>query len=265
MLRVCCISLIACLSLLSALAQQNRSELLPFIPAGYDTIAASYGDINGDKRSDVLLALKNKSEDIEPGQSQDFDSLINIKRPLLLLLRKPDGRLQLLHRNDNIIFCKACGGIMGDSFEGVYFEKDKFVIAHYGGSADRWSYQFIFRFEPALNDAVLIAEKSDHYHTSNPNKGTSLTIPGSEVVNNRFSNYSSEAINNYPGFKALVTAPKSFFHNAPTAGTRRKGYVVKGDTVQVLRTMRNYVYVEYTNKNDDSFWGYLLKKDIRLQ
>ena len=72
-------------------------------------------------------------------------------RPLLILVRDANGALKLAKRSAKAVFCRNCGGMMGDPFQGVTIEKGRFTIEHYGGSAWRWSSNFTFGWSRGIS------------------------------------------------------------------------------------------------------------------
>lgn len=81
-------------------------ELSVFVPEHYSILDTAAGDLNLDKKDDLILVLKRNGE----------DTLVNTgepDRPLLILIRDDHNRLQQVRRNDNTVYCIGCGGIMG--------------------------------------------------------------------------------------------------------------------------------------------------------
>jgi len=78
----------------------------------------------------AVVVLKDTIE-----QPEGFDAAV---RPLLLYRYLPDGKRELLARNDSLVLCQGCGGIHGDPYEDITFENDTLRISHYGGSSWRW-------------------------------------------------------------------------------------------------------------------------------
>ncbi|MCW3480108.1 hypothetical protein OL229_11155 [Neisseriaceae bacterium JH1-16] len=142
-----CLALALCLLTPLALAvgqlhrplPENRIplEVRPFVPNGYGVIELLHNDLNGDGLLDYLLVLE-RDEDVAPG---DFSSG---QRPLLILEKQKNGSLKLTARNDHVVYCSSCGGMIGDPFVSVSLAHARFSVHQYGGSAWRWSTDYSF-------------------------------------------------------------------------------------------------------------------------
>jgi hypothetical protein len=141
------------------------SDVAPFIEQGTKAIALERGDLNGDRREDIILVLEKEN----PARDEN-DFPVN-QRPLLILLRGADGKLTVAKRNERIIMCSQCGGVFGDPFEGVIAGRNTFSVEHYGGSNWRWKYSYKFNYSRIDKTWQLVRVQELEYHTSNPNKG----------------------------------------------------------------------------------------------
>lgn len=141
------------------------SDVAPFIEQGTKAIALERGDLNGDRREDIILVLEKEN----PARGEN-DFPVN-QRPLLILLRGADGKLTVAKRNERIIMCSQCGGVFGDPFEGVIGGRNTFSVEHYGGSNWRWKYSYKFNYSRIDKTWQLVRVQRLEYHTSNPNKG----------------------------------------------------------------------------------------------
>jgi hypothetical protein len=116
-------------------------EVKPFVERGMIAIALESGDLNGDGTKDYVLVLSTPPG---PGGAND-DSGIAL-RPTLVLTRDGSGKLTVAARNDQVAFCRECGGVMGDPFQGVQIQGSGFRVSNYGGSNWRWSNEFRFAY-----------------------------------------------------------------------------------------------------------------------
>lgn len=141
------------------------NEILEFTPTNYSVLDIVSGDLNFDRINDYLLVLRKNGE----------DTLSNIidnpeKRPLLILLRDQNNKLQLAKRNDNSVYCFDCGGMLGDPFVGVEINNDYFSVEHYGGSAWRWSRTITYKYSKEDKDWYLYKDILKSFHASEPEK-----------------------------------------------------------------------------------------------
>jgi hypothetical protein len=112
-------------------------EVRAFVEAGATPLALERADLDGDGRQDVLLAYQRPAADAA-------EDLPSTQRPLLILLRQPDGGLRLAARNERVILCEECGGMLGDPFQGISTGKKSFTVHLHGGSRYRWGFDYRF-------------------------------------------------------------------------------------------------------------------------
>lgn len=141
------------------------AELKEFIPAGYSFLSGEKGNLNLDKRADIVVVLKKDNEK-ETSDVIDHPE----KRPLLIFLGQSDGSYKLAARNDNTVYCVDCGGIFGDPFESLTITNGNFSVNHYGGSNWRWTRIISYKYSPADKNWYLFKDGSESFHTSNPDK-----------------------------------------------------------------------------------------------
>lgn len=132
------------LALLSACASQpglsqpdvSDAELSAFLPAGTSLRLATRGDMDGDGDQDAAIVF-----DAGDGEAA------RRPRPLLLLRRDADGRLQREIESPRAIACLRCSGMAGDPLQGIRIEAGALTLRFEGGSRESWSSEF--RFTPA--------------------------------------------------------------------------------------------------------------------
>jgi len=81
----------------------------------------------------------------------------------------------LAKRNDRIIYCSTCGGMMGDPFVGITAGRKTFTVEHYGGSAWRWSNSYKFNYSRIDNAWQLVEVREESFHVSDQEGGESRT------------------------------------------------------------------------------------------
>jgi len=99
-------------------------EVRPFIEKAARPICLAKADLDGDGRQDFMLVL-------ERGKARMSDPDIKERqRPLLILVRQQDGSLRLVNRNEDVVSCSTCGGVMGDPFTGIEAGLKTFTVSH---------------------------------------------------------------------------------------------------------------------------------------
>src|SRR5207247_155192 len=92
--------------------------------------------------------------------------------------RGADGKLSLAKRNEKVVLCSQCGGVMGDPFQGVTVGPKTFSVSHYGGSAWRWSNEYKFNYSMRDKTWQLVRGEDSSFHASDPkNEKTNVYIP----------------------------------------------------------------------------------------
>jgi len=146
--------LILCLVPVFATAQNEEVEVpadvKPFVEKGYIPIALESGDLNGDGTKDFILVLSKPTHD-----RNAYDEAGDANRPTLILVRDAGGKLSLAARNDAVAFCKNCGGVMGDPFQGIAIKGTSFSVSNYGGSNERWGDDYTFGYSRRDNQWQL--------------------------------------------------------------------------------------------------------------
>lgn len=129
-------------------SQARDDDLASFIAAGDKLVGSQTGDLNGDGRLDALLVIDHP----EAGQQMLGKGH---SRTVLLLTRDAGGQLQKIAQNDKIVPCSTCGGLAGDPFGYARIDKDGFTVAIGGGSRQRWSSEYAFRYSAQSDNWYL--------------------------------------------------------------------------------------------------------------
>jgi len=137
-------------------------ELGSFIPEGYVALAHTYGDLNKDKKDDVLLILKHIDEEKNSDVNEN-----PVSRPLLIIIRQKDGSLKQVARNDSVVLCFNCGGAFGDPYAGTTIKNGYFSIEHYGGSSWKWERIITFKYDKKGNTWLLHRDGTIRYQPDN--------------------------------------------------------------------------------------------------
>ncbi|MGH9820731.1 MAG: hypothetical protein ACRD43_11230 [Pyrinomonadaceae bacterium] len=158
-----------CLAPILALAQNEEvkvpAEVKPFVENGMIPIALETGDLNGDGTKDFILVLSKPTRD-----DGTYDEAGEALRPTLILTRDAGGKLSLAARNDQVSYCKACGGVMGDPFQGVQIKGMTFTFTNAGGSSDRWDDEYTFGYSRRDKQWQLTRAEENSFSAFSPTK-----------------------------------------------------------------------------------------------
>lgn len=234
-------------------------QLKEFIPEGYKIKDTAFGDLNDDGKMDVLMILVSVKEE----DASYVDTSFELQRPLMILTQQTDGKLMLAKRNDNVVLCKQCGGVFGDPYAGLLIAGSSFEISFYGGSSWRWGDVYDFEWNNVKKTWVLDREEHSSFHSTEADlPAEEVFIPASEIDNITIDDFDVNGLNTSTSGK--VCADKSYFYKQPDISTRRKAYVTKGDKVTILRVLKNFYQVFFTNNKGQNTRGFLLKKTVEL-
>lgn len=129
-------------------------DVQPFVEKNTAILAVERGDLNGDGREDAVLVLEPEDEE-QP-------------RPLLILTRDAAGTLKLAKRSAKAVYCRTCGGAMGDPFQGITIGKRRFTVEHYGGSGSRWTASYTFGWSRRDQSWQLVRVELTSFHAGDP-------------------------------------------------------------------------------------------------
>ena len=145
--------------------EQLPADLRGFVEQGTKPIWFSTADLDKDGKDDFLLVLQ---KDRKPGV-EEYE-MEEKQRPLLLLVQGSDGKLREAARNERVVLCSNCGGVMGDPFVGIEANPGTFTVMHYGGSAWRWSSSVRFDYSRKDRAWQLVRVEESNFHTADPDK-----------------------------------------------------------------------------------------------
>ena len=252
-----------CLLPLFGMAQKQAltKQVIPLLPKGYVLSDTAFGDLNADGKMDVIAVLRNV-KDKDQAERGENDT-IEYERPMLLFTQGANGKLKQEKRNDKIIMCSSCGGMMGDPYQGITIKNNGFTVAFYGGSSWRWATDIVFARDAARSNWVLVKEKETSFQSGDPeNTMSEVTIPGSELPDLTIDNYAGRTDFSETEVPLKVVADKCYFYTSPVAGTKRKAYVLKNDKLSLVRELKTFYEVNFVNTKEQVTSGYVLKKDV---
>ena len=247
-----------------AVDENPPPEIARFVPAGFQTLDFVVADLDSDGRQDAVLILRRSDEDdAKNGEAA---------RPLLILVRQPDGRLAQVRRTERLVYCRACGGMLGDPYESLAAGLGRFTVSFAGGSASsHWAVAYTFAYDAAAKDWLL--EKEKNAGDERNDQPTDTDKEGDErsswttILNRRqlgdipLERFDYEASQKPRDWR--VRAERAYFYERPDLGSKpRTSYVVRGDRVEAFRELRDFVEARFTGAKGRSTYGYLLKKDL---
>jgi hypothetical protein len=159
-------------------------QLQKYVPAGFSAMDTVYGDLNRDSYRDLVMVLRQNDEDTITMQST--------KRPLLLFTGEADGTLKFAARNDNVVYCISCGGVMGDPYQGITIKNGYFSAEHYGGSSWRWTRIITFRYSAKDNTWILHKDGGESFHAAEPEKTETKIATEKDFGRILFEKYDNE-------------------------------------------------------------------------
>lgn len=114
-------------------------ELKAFATQGAKILDMLIGDLTGDGRQGALLVL-------DPPVSGLPRLGDGPARELMLLVRDAHGRFERVGSSLAVIPSSTSGGLAGDPYGYTRIDEGGFTIANGGGSRERWSDEFTFRY-----------------------------------------------------------------------------------------------------------------------
>jgi hypothetical protein len=91
-------------------------------------------------------------------------------RPLILLAGTNNGSYKVISRNDRVVYCRGCGGVMGDPYQAIVIKNGYFSIEHYGGSGWRWTRIITFKYDSKDTQFKLHRDAGEWFHAAEPEK-----------------------------------------------------------------------------------------------
>jgi hypothetical protein len=114
-------------------------DLKAFATQGARVLDMLLGDLTGDGRQGALLVL-------DPPASGSPRLGEGPPRELMLLLRDGAGRFEPVASSLSVIPSAASGGVAGDPYGYTRIDEGGFTVANGGGSRERWSDEYQFRY-----------------------------------------------------------------------------------------------------------------------
>lgn len=128
--------------------EATMAELNAFAEGNSKILSSQQGDLSGNGTQGVVLVLDH------PGTGSEMLGE-GTPRSILLLMRDNAGKLQKAKQNDRLIPCAQCGGMAGDPFGYVRVDQGGFTALIEGGSRERWSDEYAFKYSAEHQDWLL--------------------------------------------------------------------------------------------------------------
>lgn len=112
---------------------RTKAWRLP-LPKDYLVISSDSGDMNGDGFDDHAVVLEKL-----PGFSC-------LERKIYVFLSKGEDDFTVLKDANHLVLGANEGGVFEDPFLGLDIEEGVLSVGNYGGSSDRWGFEYFFKF-----------------------------------------------------------------------------------------------------------------------
>ncbi len=145
----------------------SGKTLNDFIPKNWKLIDKVEGDLNKDNLKDIAAVIEY-TVDQKPDENADWSGQPRI---LFIIIQNNDGTYKLSIQSSEVILRSDMGGVYGDPFVGIEYNRGSIVISSYGGSAWRWGFTNRYRFQNDGWYLIGMTELSEHINT-----GVSETI-----------------------------------------------------------------------------------------
>jgi len=232
--------LMLCFSVTSAAAQIEAvkvpAEVKPFVAEHTKPITLKSGDLNGDGLKDYILVLERENPTVK-----DENDYPKNQRPLLILVRGAGNKLTEAKRNETIVMCSECGGMMGDPFAGVTVGKNTFTVNHYGGSAWRWTADYKFNYSRIDKTWQLVRIEKTNFHATDQNKTLERKImtPPKDFGKVDIADFDSSAYDETEKATFQQVDFDGFNHEIEKAAVAGEAWV-KMPTLVVARVLREF-------------------------
>ncbi|MBC7407827.1 MAG: hypothetical protein H7339_05515 [Arcicella sp.] len=223
-------------------------EAAHFLLKNYSVKDYVEGDLNNDGRKDAILILNNNA-------NRDY-STGHIYDAFIILIRDENNKLLIALRNDSLLMPQGYTAY----YSGTEIKPNgAFAISLYGGRRDKWSKELTFQYKAKDNSWHLILTKDSGFDSGTMTSEGSTIIKEEELIGITAANYNYFDDGFDSTIKWKVTADKTFFYTNPDKNSGpRKGYLVKGDVIEVYSETTNFIQATFKNTS-----GYILKKDIQ--
>lgn len=165
-LLLLCTNCVAAQSFIYPKLPSSAQSIETVIPTHWHALDTIYGDLNNDRREDLVLVLEFNEPINEPRAYGDAESEIikEFQRPRMLAIyfKKSNRQYALALQNNHFILREKEGGSYGDPYQSLSVENNTLQLNFTGGSAWQWnlSYQFVY----LQQDWVLTGATNRYFH-----------------------------------------------------------------------------------------------------
>lgn len=128
----------------------SGTKIETFVPKGWHIHEKAEGDLNKDNLPDIAAVIE-ADKPVKSLKETDNDQQPRI---LFVAFKQADGNYKLSIQSNESIMLSNEGGVFGDPWAGLVIERGTLLVQFYGGSSDRWGYDYRWRFQN--NDWFLI-------------------------------------------------------------------------------------------------------------
>ena len=139
-------------------------EVEPFLEANQYVITHEASDYNGDTLIDVIAVIGDKKEEDNYRKGEK-----DIRRPIIILKRNASGTLELMHKNDRVVYCYRCESPYGSPLTSIAFDGNRLEVQHEAGKSNRWTRVITFEYDRELELWFLVKDAKSLYNITNAN------------------------------------------------------------------------------------------------
>jgi hypothetical protein len=156
----------------------SGKSLIDFIPKDWKLIDKAEGDLNKDNLIDIAAVIEYTGVHKENSDEEWFGQ----PRILFIVFKEKNEIYKLSVQSLNVILRSDMGGVFGDPFVGIKYNRGSIVISSYGGSAWRWGFTDRYRFQD--NGWYLIGETelSEYTHTGEYEIIDTNCLTGKQII-----------------------------------------------------------------------------------
>jgi hypothetical protein len=129
----------------------QSSSIASIIPKNWKAIDTAYGDLNNDKKEDLVLVLEYNQpiDEVRAYGDADTEIIREFQKPRVLAIYFKNARYQYVFglQNNNFILRSEEGGAYGEPYQQVTIVDNRLILDFMGGSSWRWQLNYQFKYE----------------------------------------------------------------------------------------------------------------------